>query len=150
VGGASGLGLPVSTTHTLVGAILGVGMARGITALNRRVIGTIYTYWVVTLPAGAILSIISFLIFQAIFVRRRRLTDVSCCFSYDPAVSTATAGCSVRSCHAPSLPQGAVRCPAADPLDQLYPAGPRPVQPAGHSPAGGLARPARLRLPHPA
>ena len=65
--GASGLGLPVSTTHTLVGAILGVGMARGIAALNLRVIGTIFTSWVVTLPAGAILSIIYFLIFQAIF-----------------------------------------------------------------------------------
>lgn len=65
--GASGLGLPVSTTHTLVGAILGVGMARGIAALNLRVIGTIFTSWVVTLPAGAILSIIYFLIFTAIF-----------------------------------------------------------------------------------
>lgn len=65
--GASGLGLPVSTTHTLVGAILGVGMARGIAALNLRVIGTIFTSWVITLPAGAILSIIYFLIFSAIF-----------------------------------------------------------------------------------
>lgn len=65
--GASGLGLPVSTTHTLVGAILGVGMARGIAALNLRVIGTIFTSWVVTLPAGAILSIIYFTIFSAIF-----------------------------------------------------------------------------------
>ena len=65
--GASGIGLPVSTTHTLVGAILGVGMARGIAALNLRVIGTIFTSWVVTLPAGAILSIIYFLIFSAIF-----------------------------------------------------------------------------------
>lgn len=65
--GASGLGLPISTTHTLVGAILGVGMARGIAALNLRVIGTIFTSWVVTLPAGAILSIIYFFIFSAIF-----------------------------------------------------------------------------------
>ena len=65
--GASGIGLPVSTTHTLVGAILGVGMARGIAALNLRVIGTIFTSWVVTLPAGAILSIIYFTIFSAIF-----------------------------------------------------------------------------------
>lgn len=65
--GASGLGLPVSTTHTLVGAILGVGMARGIAALNLRVIGTIFTSWVITLPAGAILSIIYFMIFTAIF-----------------------------------------------------------------------------------
>src|SRR5690554_5776296 len=65
--GASGLGLPVSTTHTLVGAILGVGMARGIAALNLKVIGTIFTSWVVTLPAGAILSIIYFFIFSTIF-----------------------------------------------------------------------------------
>ena len=65
--GASGIGLPVSTTHTLVGAILGVGMARGIAALNLKVIGTIFTSWLVTLPAGAILSIIYFLIFSAIF-----------------------------------------------------------------------------------
>ncbi|MFA5677302.1 MAG: inorganic phosphate transporter [Pseudomonas sp.] len=65
--GASGLGLPVSTTHTLVGAILGVGMARGIAALNLRVIGTIFTSWVVTLPAGAILSIIYFTILSTIF-----------------------------------------------------------------------------------
>lgn len=64
---ASGIGLPVSTTHTLVGAILGVGMARGIAALNLKVIGTIFTSWVVTLPAGAILSIIYFFIFQGIF-----------------------------------------------------------------------------------
>lgn len=65
--GASGLGLPVSTTHTLVGAILGVGMARGIAALNLRVIGNIFTSWVVTLPAGAILSIIYFFTLSAIF-----------------------------------------------------------------------------------
>jgi len=65
--GASGLGLPVSTTHTLVGAILGVGMARGIAALNLRVIGNIFTSWVVTLPAGALLSIIYFLTLSAIF-----------------------------------------------------------------------------------
>jgi PiT family inorganic phosphate transporter len=65
--GASGLGLPISTTHTLVGAILGVGMARGIAALNLRVIGTIFTSWVVTLPAGAALSITYFMIFTAIF-----------------------------------------------------------------------------------
>ena len=65
--GASGLGLPISTTHTLVGAILGVGMARGIAALNLRVIGNIFTSWVVTLPAGAILSIVYFSVFSTIF-----------------------------------------------------------------------------------
>ena len=52
---ASSTGLPISTTHTLVGAVLGVGMARGIGSLNLRVISTIFTSWVVTLPAGALL-----------------------------------------------------------------------------------------------
>jgi PiT family inorganic phosphate transporter len=65
---ASGTGLPVSTTHTLVGAVLGVGIARGIGALNLRVIGSIFLSWVVTLPAGALLAIIFFFIFRAIFL----------------------------------------------------------------------------------
>ncbi|MFZ2288415.1 MAG: inorganic phosphate transporter [Halopseudomonas yangmingensis] len=65
--GASGIGLPISTTHTLVGAVLGVGLARGIAALNLRVIGTIFSSWVVTLPAGAGLAIIYFFILHAIF-----------------------------------------------------------------------------------
>jgi PiT family inorganic phosphate transporter len=64
---ASGTGLPVSTTHTLVGAVLGVGLARGISALNLRVIGHIVTSWVITLPAGASLSILFFFIFKGIF-----------------------------------------------------------------------------------
>lgn len=64
---ASGTGLPISTTHTLVGAILGVGMARGIGSLNLRVIGTIFTSWVVTLPAGALLSILFFYFFKGLF-----------------------------------------------------------------------------------
>ena len=55
---ASGTGLPISTTHTLVGAVLGVGLARGIAALNLGVIRTIVVSWVITLPAGATLSII--------------------------------------------------------------------------------------------
>ncbi|MET4696328.1 inorganic phosphate transporter [Endozoicomonas lisbonensis] len=55
---ASGTGLPVSTTHTLVGAVLGVGLARGIGALNLRVIGTIFMSWLITLPAGAFLAIV--------------------------------------------------------------------------------------------
>jgi inorganic phosphate transporter, PiT family len=65
--GASAIGLPISTTHTLVGAVLGVGMARGIGALNLRVIGTIFSSWVVTLPAGAILAIVYFFILSGIF-----------------------------------------------------------------------------------
>lgn len=65
---ASGTGLPISTTHTLVGAVLGVGIARGLAALNLRVVGTIFVSWLVTLPAGAFLSIVFFFIFKAIFV----------------------------------------------------------------------------------
>jgi PiT family inorganic phosphate transporter len=64
---ASGTGLPISTTHTLVGAVLGVGMARGISALNLRVVGTIFASWIVTLPAGAFLAIIFFFMFKGIF-----------------------------------------------------------------------------------
>jgi PiT family inorganic phosphate transporter len=64
---ASGTGLPISTTHTLVGAVLGVGMARGIGALNLRVVGSIFMSWVVTLPAGAGLAILFFFVFKGIF-----------------------------------------------------------------------------------
>ena len=64
---ASGTGLPISTTHTLVGAVLGVGMARGIAALNMRVIRTIFMSWIITLPAGAILAIAFFYTLKGIF-----------------------------------------------------------------------------------
>ena len=64
---ASGTGIPISTTHTLVGAVLGVGMARGIAAINLRTVGSIFLSWIITLPAGASLSILFFLIFRGIF-----------------------------------------------------------------------------------
>ncbi len=64
---ASATGLPISTTHTLVGAVLGVGFARGIGALNLRTVGTIFMSWIITLPAGAGLAIIFFFFFKAIF-----------------------------------------------------------------------------------
>ena len=64
---ASGTGLPISTTHTLVGAVLGVGMARGMAALNLRVVGTIFISWIVTLPAGAILAILFFFMLKGMF-----------------------------------------------------------------------------------
>jgi PiT family inorganic phosphate transporter len=63
---ASGTGIPVSTTHTLVGAVLGVGMARGIEAIDLRVVGRILVSWVVTIPAGAILAILFFFLFRAV------------------------------------------------------------------------------------
>lgn len=64
---ASGIGLPISTTHTLVGAVLGVGLARGIGALNLRVIGTIFMSWLITLPAGAGLAIVFFFMLKGMF-----------------------------------------------------------------------------------
>ncbi|QYJ94399.1 MULTISPECIES: inorganic phosphate transporter [Shewanella] len=64
---ASGTGLPISTTQTLVGAVLGVGMARGIAAINIGVVRNIVVSWVVTLPAGAGLSIIFFFMIKGIF-----------------------------------------------------------------------------------
>lgn len=64
---ASSVGIPVSTTHTLVGAVLGVGMARGITAINLRVVGSIFTSWLITLPAGAGMAIVFFYMFKGMF-----------------------------------------------------------------------------------
>ena len=63
---ASGTGLPISTTHTLVGAVLGVGLARGIEAIDLRVVTNIFASWVVTIPAGAILAILFFYVFKAV------------------------------------------------------------------------------------
>lgn len=57
---ASGTGLPISTTQTLVGAIMGVGLARGIAAINLGVVRNIVISWVITLPSGAVLAIIIF------------------------------------------------------------------------------------------
>ena len=65
---ASYTGIPVSTTHTLVGTILGVGFARGIAAIDLRVVGGIFMSWVVTLPAGALLSVMFFYLLRGIFV----------------------------------------------------------------------------------
>jgi PiT family inorganic phosphate transporter len=57
---ATKLGLPISTTHTLVGAVLGVGLARGIGAVNMSTIRDVVLSWVITIPAGAVLAIIFF------------------------------------------------------------------------------------------
>jgi len=64
---ASGTGLPISTTQTLVGAVLGVGLAQGVAALNAKTIRSIITSWVITLPAGAFFSIVFFYILRLIF-----------------------------------------------------------------------------------
>ena len=57
---ASGAGYPISTTHTLVGAILGIGLARGIGALNLNVVRSIFVSWIITLPIGAVFAILSY------------------------------------------------------------------------------------------
>jgi PiT family inorganic phosphate transporter len=61
---ASGTGMPISTTHTLVGAVLGVGVARGIDAIDLKVVARIFVSWVITIPAGAILAIVFFFLFR--------------------------------------------------------------------------------------
>ena len=63
---ASRLGIPVSTTHVLVGSVLGVGLARGIGVLDLRVVGRILTSWVMTLPIAAILSVFFFYFFKGL------------------------------------------------------------------------------------
>jgi PiT family inorganic phosphate transporter len=65
---ASALGMPVSTTHVLVGAVMGVGLARGLGALNLGVLGAIAGSWLITVPAGAILSIIIFFVLKFFLV----------------------------------------------------------------------------------
>ncbi|EED35480.1 phosphate transporter [Luminiphilus syltensis NOR5-1B] len=64
---ASGTGLPISTTHTLVGAVLGVGFARGIAAVDLRIIRSIFASWIITLPIAALLAIVFFYLLQGIF-----------------------------------------------------------------------------------
>ncbi len=53
----SKLGLPMSTTHTLVGSVLGVGLARGLDAINLRVVSSIFSSWFLSLPAAGGLAI---------------------------------------------------------------------------------------------
>ncbi|HIN47506.1 MAG TPA: inorganic phosphate transporter [Deltaproteobacteria bacterium] len=65
---ASRTGIPVSTTHIAVGAVVGVGLARGIGALDLRIIGGIFMSWVITLPVGALLSIFFFFFFRGVFL----------------------------------------------------------------------------------
>ncbi len=62
------LGLPISTTHTLVGAVIGVGLAQGIGALNLRVVRNVINSWIVTLPVSAALAATLFFLARAIFV----------------------------------------------------------------------------------
>jgi len=65
---ASRLGLPVSTTHVIVGAVLGVGFARGIAAIDLRVVVGIVTSWIITLPVGGALAAFFFFFFRGVFM----------------------------------------------------------------------------------
>jgi PiT family inorganic phosphate transporter len=62
---ASATGLPISTAHTLVGAVLGVGLARGIAAIDTTVVRGIFMSWVITVPAGALLAVIFYFMLRA-------------------------------------------------------------------------------------
>lgn len=63
---ASKLEMPISTTHTLIGAVLGIGMARGAESLNFGIVRKIVLSWVVTIPAGAFLAIVIFYILKTL------------------------------------------------------------------------------------
>ena len=60
------MGIPVSTTHILVGSVLGVGLARGIGALDLRVVGSIFISWIATVPLAAVLSVFFFYFFKGL------------------------------------------------------------------------------------
>jgi len=64
---ASKMGLPVSTTHAAVGGVMGVGLARGFEAVNFRIIFQIMIYWVLTVPAAAITSMIIYKIIRIFY-----------------------------------------------------------------------------------
>jgi PiT family inorganic phosphate transporter len=64
---ASKMGLPVSTTHAAVGGVLGVGFARGLEAVNFRIIFQIMVYWVLTVPAAAVTSMLIFKLIRFVY-----------------------------------------------------------------------------------
>ena len=64
---ASQLNMPVSTTHTLVGAVIGIGLVEGIGSINIKSVQTIVMSWIITLPAGALLAVIFLEIFMNLF-----------------------------------------------------------------------------------
>ena len=65
---ASNLGLPVSTTHAAVGGVVGVGLARGFSAVDFGVLLRIIIYWILTVPIAAFTSIVLYNILSAIFL----------------------------------------------------------------------------------
>lgn len=63
---ASNLGLPISTSHTVVGAVIGVGLAKGLAAIDLRVIKKIMYSWMLTVPLAAVFSAIIFIVLRMI------------------------------------------------------------------------------------
>ena len=64
----SRLGMPVSTTHVAVGNIIGVGLARGISAINLDVIKKIFSAWIISIPAAGIFAVAIYFILKFIFI----------------------------------------------------------------------------------
>jgi PiT family inorganic phosphate transporter len=67
---ASMMGLPVSTTHAAVGAYLGIGLARGVAALDLAVVRRIILCWIITVPVAALTSALFYLVLSSIFLGR--------------------------------------------------------------------------------
>ena len=63
---ASSLGMPISTTHTVVGAVIGVGLARGVKAINKDIVKDIIISWFVTVPVAAIIAGVIFKILMVL------------------------------------------------------------------------------------
>ncbi len=64
----SKMGLPISTTHTLVGAIMGVGLARGVDTINTRIVKAIFGSWMATVPVVAVLAALFYGIASVVFM----------------------------------------------------------------------------------
>lgn len=77
IAAASAFGFPISTTHVVVGSVLGIGLARGLRAINLRIIKDIVLSWFITVPAGAALSILIFYCSVPCFVKRKFLYSES-------------------------------------------------------------------------
>jgi PiT family inorganic phosphate transporter len=71
---ATFLGIPVSTTHTITGAIAGVGSTTRLSAVKWQVAGRIVWAWILTIPAAAVFAAISFLIIELIHTLVTRIT----------------------------------------------------------------------------
>lgn len=64
---ASNIGLPISSTHTVVGSVIGIGLARGAGSINKGIIKEIITSWLLTVPAAAVVGFVMFKVFSLIF-----------------------------------------------------------------------------------